>query len=179
MGVVFSATDIKSRTVAGAMLTEHTTRLNYLGVSYFARMVLVKRDNRSFSIGSPVTLGISWATLNDSYSYSMISSVAPPVGTTGSGSKKPHVALELPIVLDHNIGAGSSPGNKKSFGAYFGAGAAYTYTSISLSDGSNRKVDSYDPLVRAGIRLGAHQPFTFGLSYKWNKQIGLQILKDF
>lgn len=177
MGAVFSATDLKTRTASGTTLSEHTTRLNYLGASYFIRMVLVKRNNRSFSIGSPVTLGVSWATLNNSYSYSIVSSAAP-VGVPGSGSKKPHFALELPIVLDHNIGAGSSPGNKKKFGAYFGAGAAYTYTSISLSDGSNRTVDSYDPLLRMGIRVGAHKPFTLGLSYKWNFQLGLQILKD-
>jgi hypothetical protein len=82
------------------------------------------------------------------------------------------------VVVDFNIGAGSSVKNRKGLGAYLGGGYAYSYTTFTNS--SSQTVRSYDPLVRGGIRfsVGKQQLFTVGFSYKWIRQYGVQVLKD-
>ncbi|MEO8174809.1 MAG: hypothetical protein ABI581_17055, partial [Sediminibacterium sp.] len=129
IGADISTTDTYTRTYSSTTIREATTRVNYLGAMYFPRLVLIKQSNSSFSIGTPVTIGISWATLNTFYTYSTLSS-STPMGLISEGSKKPRFAVELPVVADYNMGAGSSRGNKKRTGGYFGAGVAYTYTTV-------------------------------------------------
>jgi hypothetical protein len=75
-----------------------------------------------------------------------------------------HLAFELPVVADLNIGMHSAADEKGSFGFYLGAGYAYSYTKLRTSVGKV-PFDGFDPLVRVGIRMGRNWETRWGLVF--------------
>jgi hypothetical protein len=109
-------------------------------VSYFPRILITEGENSSLSFGIPVGVGVGLAT--DTYN-------------SGSGV---FWSFDAPAVIDYNIGVKSTQDNDSRFGGYFGAGFGYTFANWTYDGKSTSNVNSYGPLVRAGMRFGFPQP---------------------
>jgi hypothetical protein len=131
IGATFSGSYVVQRIVTASYIDEYTARLNRIGFQYFPRMILTKNVRSSVSVGVPLTVGVSWATKNEFTSISMMSSTVPIWGLLPEKNNKAHFAVEIPVVVDFNIGAGSSLQNRKGIGAYLGGGYAYSYTTFT------------------------------------------------
>lgn len=143
----------------------------FTNLTYFPRYNILETDGSSISIGAPVGAGIG------------ISS------GTGSGDASIYWGVDLPAVIDYNIGKKSTLDNDQNFGGYFGGGFGYTLT--NWSDGSStEKINSYGPIIRGGLRFGKFDDdsdvsICIGLSYKIGletekfKTYGIQVLMDF
>jgi hypothetical protein len=137
-------------------------------LSYFPRFILTESDNSSFTVGTPVGVGIN--IINDV-----------------SGESGIAWGFDAPLVFDYNMGCKSSPENENGFGGYFGAGFGYMYTSYTFGYG-DEKATSYGPIGRAGIRFlsgGGRFATTIGMYFKTGlekqkfKTVGFNILADF
>jgi hypothetical protein len=143
----------------------------FTNLTYFPRYNILETDGSSVSIGAPVGAGIGIS------------------GGTGSGDASVYWGVDLPAVIHYNIGKKSTPDNDQNFGGYLGGGFGYTLT--NWSDGSStEKINSYGPMVRAGVRFGKFNDdsdvsICIGLSYKIGletekfKTYGIQVLMDF
>ena len=115
--------------------------------TYFARYNLSEKENSSFSIGIPLSLGFG--------------SVNSADGT--------FFGVDAPLMFDYNMGCNSTRENENGFGGFLGIGFGYNYTSVSSYMGSGN-LYSYGPEAHAGIsfmisRKDSH-PVTFGVFYK-------------
>jgi hypothetical protein len=152
-------------------------KLDRAGLVYFPRINFIEHRYFSFSVGSPLMVGISWAT-EHTYLINPLSSYMPPSGPGhGEGDKSPHFAIELPLVADFNLALGSSRKNTDSIGLYLGGGYTWNHTTVTLSQGS-QKLETYDPFFHAGIRFIRRHPISLGVSYKRNKQWGIHLMRD-
>lgn len=142
-------------------------------VTYFPKVNIKETKKSSFSLGLPTSAGIS-----------IPSNEAGP--SRGSGI---YWSLDLPLVVDYNMGCNASKKNKDKFGGYFGAGFGFTYSSWTDDGNPSNKGNSYGPLIRTGVRLrflskAKNNSLTIGLSYKIGmetekyKTIGLNVLVD-
>jgi hypothetical protein len=86
------------------------------GIIYSPRLNVHENKNSSLSIGFPMTL--AWSSLN----YVQVS------------------AIDIPIELNYNVGAGSLKGNKKSFGYFFGGGFGFHLNNVN-------RVIAYNPTL--------------------------------
>ena len=146
--------------------------LEQTNITYFPRYNFTENENSSLSIGAPVGIGIGIAT-----------------NTSGSDAGVAF-AYDLPVVIDYNIGCKSTRENEKNFGGYFGLGFGYYKVSISQSQYSDYKGETYGPLVRAGVRFGSANEswkghaVSVGLFYKKGMEkdklttIGFNVLVD-
>ena len=140
--------------------------------TYFPRYNFVENENSSFSIGTPVGLGVGLATdvYGDNWSVSF--------------------AYDLGAAFDYNIGCKSTRANPKSFGGYLGAGFSYLHVGVSNNAFSEFRGNTYGPLVRGGLRFlfskgrNAGSALNTGLFYKRGLEaakvstIGLNVLWD-
>ncbi|RPD51389.1 hypothetical protein [Paracnuella aquatica] len=107
--------------------------------SYFPRFIVASVENNSVSIGTPLGLGVGLSSdLNGNDAGIFIS-------------------YDVPMVVDYNIGAKSTPDNGSMYGAYFGAGFGYHKTIIQASETSDFNGATYGPIIRAGFRLAPPQ----------------------
>jgi len=151
-GLLGSRADISGlaryRTDTSAIDASYTMRVKQIGIVYSIRKDLIKWKWGSVSIGSPMMLGVSFTNRYRSIDFD---------GTkrdTIQGKKGGHLAFEIPIVADLNIGLHSaSDESRRSLGIYVGGGYQYSYTKIFTSVGKV-PFDSFDPVLRAGIRMG-------------------------
>lgn len=151
-GLLGSRADISGlaryRTDSSAIDAQYTMRVKQIGIVYSIRKDLVKWRWGSISVGSPMMLGISFTNRYRSIDFD---------GTkrdTITGKKGGHLAFEIPVVADLNIGLHSaSDDSKRSLGIYVGGGYQYSYTKVYTSVGKV-PFDSFDPVFRAGIRMG-------------------------
>jgi len=151
-GLLGSKVDISGlaryRTDSSAIDAQYSMRVKQIGIVYSIRKDLIKWRWGSVSIGSPMMLGVSFTNRYRSFDFD---------GTkrdTIQGKKGAHLAFEIPIVADLNIGLHSaSDDTKKPLGIYVGGGYQYSYTKIYTSVGKV-PFDSFDPVLRAGIRMG-------------------------
>ena len=117
--------------------------------TYMPRLVFGGNERSSFSLGAPVSAGIGLA--QDFF-----------------GGTSLYYGGDIPVVFDYNHGRKSSRENEDRFGWYVGTGFSYTLTYFSDSD---ENLNSYGPLIRAGIRFGAgsknpDRATTIGFSFK-------------
>lgn len=134
--------------------------------TYFPRLNLSEKENSSFSIGMPISLGIGSVNNSDGVFFN----------------------ADAPLVADYNMGCRSTPDNGSGFGGFFGAGFGYNYTTYSGYFGSGN-VSSYGPMAHAGIRFVVSQKFSevmgFGVFYKLGlesekyKTFGFNVLYEF
>lgn len=135
--------------------------------SYSPRFIISGSENSSLSVGSPLGAGIG-------------------ILTSGGDADGVAWSVDVPLVLDYNIGCKSSPANDDSFGSYFGLGFGYMYAGWSSLE--TDKAVSYGPLARAGIRLTNSERtwhmttglfFKYGLEKEKYKTFGFNVLYDF
>ncbi len=121
-----------------------------VGVIYSPRFNFLEKEKFSLSVGVPLTLGftISASTTNDLYSDYQNASVG--------------LIVNAPVMVNINMGRGSSKENKDKFGYFAGAGFGYQY-GIFASDIydpiSNDYIEDYStstfgPAANAGVRFG-------------------------
>ena len=121
------------------------------GISYSPRFNFIEQDNMSVSVGIPFTVGVS-----GSYSANYNSQ------TGGSSSNTLSVMFNAPLLINLNMGAGSTKETESRFGYFIGAGFGYHYGTYNLSDVINyedvaTKFSTMGPVGNAGVRFGVGQ----------------------
>ncbi len=152
-GLSASTADIhgKAKLVTDSSVTDsdYKLTLRQYGIVYFPRVDLVQWKNGSVSIGSAFMLGFSTTHKYTSTDFNGTRDTAI-AGVNGA-----YLAFTIPLNMDINFGLHSAQDeSRKSFGFYAGAGYSYNYTKIKTSIG-RFPYDGFDPVFRAGIRLGA------------------------
>ncbi len=150
---------------------KYSLTMAFTNLTYFPRFNLLETEGSSISVGVPVGAGMGVSS------------------GTGMGDASIYWGLDLPAVIDYNIGKKSTLDNEQNFGGYFGGGFGYTLT--NWSDGSStEKINSYGPILRGGVRFGKFDnnpdvSICIGLTYKIGletekfKTYGIQVLADF
>jgi len=118
------------------------------GISYSPRINFIEQGDMSVSVGIPFTVGVS-----GSYSANYNSQ------TGGSSSNTLSVMFNAPLLINLNMGAGSTKETESRFGYFVGAGFGYHYGSYNLSDALDyedvaTKFSTMGPVGNAGIRFG-------------------------
>ena len=120
------------------------------GFTYSPRFTFVEQPDFSLSIGIPMTVGISGsysANYNSNYGNSVNNSLG--------------FMFNAPLVLNFNMGAGSSQDNKSRFGWYIGGGFGYHYgvynrdTTDTYGDGYTESIhmNAFGPVGNVGMRF--------------------------
>ncbi|MFZ6024034.1 MAG: hypothetical protein ACOYVG_06215 [Bacteroidota bacterium] len=151
-GLLGSKVDISGlarlRTDSSAIDAQYSMRVKQIGIVYSIRKDLIKWRWGSVSVGSPMMLGISFTNRYRSIDFDGAKR------DTITGKKGGHIAFEIPVVADLNIGLHSaSDDSRRSLGIYVGAGYQYSYSKVHTSVGKV-PFDSFDPVLRAGMRMG-------------------------
>jgi hypothetical protein len=116
-------------------------------ITYSPRFNFIEQDNLSVSVGIPISLGAS-GSYNSRGSYS-------------DGNSLSFVA-NVPLIVNLNMGCGSTKENESRFGFFAGAGFGYhigtantTFTdSYGGSYTSASTVKTAGPVADAGVRIG-------------------------
>ena len=135
------------------------------GVTYSPRINFLEMENSSLSIGIPLSAGISGDYYTDTY---------------GSSENTLSLMLDVPLILNYNIGCGSSKENESRFGFFAGGGFGYRTSSYNenVDDGNGYtyqdavKVSTFGPVGNAGVRIavGRHRK---NIEIKLSFMIGL------
>jgi hypothetical protein len=121
-----------------------------VGVIYSPRFNFLEKEKFSLSVGLPLTLGFTVSASNSEDQFSDYQNAS--IG----------VILNAPVMLNINMGRGSTKDNKEKFGYFAGAGFGYQY-GIFVSDIydplRNEYVEDYStsvfgPAANAGVRFG-------------------------
>jgi hypothetical protein len=121
------------------------------GVTYSPRINFLEQPDFSLSVGIPLSVGIS-GSYSSNYNSQSGSTTDNTLGFMAN----------IPLIINFNFGAGSSPDNESRFGFYIGGGAGYHYGKYNVDT-----VDSYGgdytyqatikgfgPAANAGVRFG-------------------------
>lgn len=135
------------------------------GFTYFPRFNFIETEALSVSAGIPLVVGISavTGTTYDQYGYEYNNS---SVG----------FVLNAPLIINLNMGRGSTRENTKKFGYFVGAGFGFhhgDFLSDTYDPNTGEYIDSYStntfgPAANAGIRLGVgrkHKNIEIRFSY--------------
>ncbi|MBV9988776.1 MAG: hypothetical protein JO301_13950 [Chitinophagaceae bacterium] len=181
LGFYASATNVtgQARGLKDSVLTDCNfhLQLRQFGLVYIIRAELAQWKAGSVSIGSPVKLGLGFT---GNYNSADFNGSTTRYCDTVRGAA---LAFELPLVMDLNIGLHSAADEKGNFGFYIGAGYCYSYANLHTSVGKFR-FDGFDPLLRAGIRMGRNWETRWSLGFavkgsgSSTRTYGLQILKE-
>lgn len=114
------------------------------GVTYSPRFNFLETETMSVSVGIPLSLGASG-------SYN----------SRGYGENNLSVMLNAPLIVNLNMGAGSTRDDESRFGFFVGAGFGYHFGSFNnvTTDGFGNVYDdagtvsAYGPVGNAGIRI--------------------------
>ncbi len=113
------------------------------GFTYSPKVSFMETGNSSLSVGIPVSAGVS-----ASYSYS----------SYGGESGNLGLMLDAPLILNFNVGAGSSKETERRFGFFAGGGFGYHASSNRASDlfgnDFSYKVAGFGPVANMGFRIG-------------------------
>ena len=124
-------------------------------ITYSPRINVSETENTSVSVGMPLSIGISNTF---KAGYSLNSDSAYDYGySTG-------FILNVPVMVNFNIGAGSVPGNQKRTGFFAGAGYAYNLSTVNTFT-PNEYGPQYEfsrketkgnsgPAANLGVRIG-------------------------
>ena len=134
------------------------------GFTYSPRVNVSESDNSSVSIGLPLSIGLSYSS------------------NSVSGTASASAMVNAPLVVNYNIGCGSSRVNESRFGFFAGGGFGYhlaayadSYSNGNNADGSTT-VNSYGPVGNLGIRLGVGRG-SHNIEIKGSFMKGLDITK--
>ena len=182
LGLGANTADIKGKArgmVDSVMVdADYSLRLQQFGLVYQFRLELFQFNGGSVSIAAPVMAGFSLTRKYHSRDFN--GTTYRDVDTVKGG----HFAFEVPVYADLNLGLHSAADESgRRIGIYVGAGYAYSYTKLHTSVG---KVlfDGFDPVVRAGIRLGRAWETRWGMAFSIRgsssatRTYGLQLLKE-
>src|SRR5882762_4756141 len=97
------------------------------GFTYSPRFNFLENEDFSLSVGIPLSVGISGSYSSNYNSYS---------GSTTNNTLG--FMANVPLIVNFNFGAGSSPDNDSRFGFFIGGGAAYHYGKYNVDS-----VDGY------------------------------------
>ncbi|MDP4131023.1 MAG: hypothetical protein Q8918_11565 [Bacteroidota bacterium] len=116
------------------------------GITYSPKVSFLETDNSSLSLGIPFSVGAS-----GSYNYS----------SYGGENNSLAVMLDAPLILNFNVGAGSSKAAESRFGFFVGGGFGYHTSSYSADDiygdSYSEKMAGFGPVGNLGIRIGVGQ----------------------
>ncbi|MBI3883295.1 MAG: hypothetical protein HY305_03525 [Sphingobacteriales bacterium] len=135
------------------------------GLTYSPRINFIETESLSVSLGIPLSIGFSG-------NYSATSS-------TYGGTKESNtlgLSLQVPLMINLNIGRGATKENKGKVGYFVGTGygyyqGAYVVTQSDLYGNETKKSISYNtagPALNAGVRIGvgrAHKNIEIRLGY--------------
>jgi hypothetical protein len=136
------------------------------GFTYFPRFNFIETASLSVSVGIPLCLGLS-TTASSSYD---------PYGYGYSDNSSVGFILNAPLIINLNVGRGSTKENRKKIGYFFGAGFGYhhgDFLTDRYDQATNSYINSYTsntygPAGNAGIRIGVgrqHKNIEVRLSY--------------
>lgn len=139
---------------AGAAADNTNPSYAVYGVFYFPRINAFESKHFSFSAGVPVTAGL--------------------LATNDGGSSRIGFGVDVPLMLDLSVGAGSSDKSEAIVGGFIGAGFGfthanqkYTYSAPGWTGVERYKGTSYGPVVHTGFRYAHYKwDFTIRLFYK-------------
>lgn len=125
------------------------------GATYSPRINMMETEALALSIGVPLSIGTSGSySYNSSYGYTSETSAL-------------RFMFNAPLVINLNVGAGSSPENESRFGFFIGGGFAFHYGDFNVikvdeygnSFEDNAAFSTSGVAANAGIRIavGSHQ----------------------
>ena len=123
------------------------------GLTYSPRFNFLETESLSVSAGIPLSVGVSFSGL---YSTNYDDEVS--VG----------VVLHAPLIVNLNMGRGSTKDNTQKFGFFVGAGAAYYRGDFIDSYDEGYSINAIGPAGNAGVRLGVgrkHRNIEIRFSY--------------
>lgn len=106
----------------------------------------MENDTYAWSVGLPLSLGLSGS-----------------VNSQGTGNSSVDFVFNAPLVVNFNMGAGSTRDNDSRFGFFGGGGFGYLYATLNgystdyLGNPVSASVSSYGPVVDGGVRIGIGQ----------------------
>jgi hypothetical protein len=140
-------------TVFAASSSGTKTTVGY-GLTYSPRFNFLETESLSVSVGIPLSVGISFSTSLYSTNYDDDVSVG--------------VVLNAPLIVNLNMGRGSSKDNTQKFGFFVGAGAGYYRGDFIDSYDEGYSINAFGPAGNAGVRLGVgrkHRNIEIRFSY--------------
>ena len=147
MNAVFSQTFMHG---AGITVLGSSTGGNFSageGFTYSPRFNFIETENMSVSVGIPLSLGISFST--NTYSSTYYGNEDP----TSVG-----LVLNMPLIVNLNMGRGSTKDNRQKFGYFVGAGFGYHHGDFIEEDYSGdtygKSTNTFGPAANAGLRFG-------------------------
>ena len=189
--VVFSCTAAHAQTfMHGAGLNVFVTKVQNLeaqgfgGLEYSPRVTFLETESISLTVGIPISVGFSgsYSSTYDSY-----------YGSYTDNSLK--FMFNAPLIINFNVGCGSTKENENRFGAFVGGGFGYHYQTASgtVYDESGYPIDkasasTFGPAANAGFRIavGSHQKnietrlsYMKGLSDNNSNIFGVSVLFNF
>jgi hypothetical protein len=130
------------------------------GLTYFPRFNFIETESLSVSAGIPLTVAISVST--GYYDYYYGGYYDPSVG----------LVVNAPLIINLNMGRGSTKDNRDKFGYFVGAGFGYHHGDFLTTDEFGYSVyestNGYGPAANAGLRFGVgrkHQNVEVNFSY--------------
>ena len=132
------------------------------GFTYSPRFNFLETEKLSVSVGIPLSIGISATT--GSYDY-----------TSNSYNSSIGFVFNAPLIVNLNMGRGSTKENRQKFGYFFGAGFGYNhgdFIGVDNIDQNGNLVSTSDnnfgPAANGGIRFGVgkkHKNIELKFSY--------------
>lgn len=135
------------------------------GLTYFPRINFLETSTLSVSVGIPLSLGLSASS-----SYYIGS------GVYGSNPASIGFVANVPLIVNLNVGRGSTKENRDRYGYFVGAGFGYHHgnfiTTKTNSSGYDytgvESINSFGPAANAGVRIGvgrAHRNIEIRFSF--------------
>ncbi len=124
------------------------------GFTYSPRFNFSESEDMSVSVGIPLSVGVSFSTSAYSSTYNDNVSVG--------------LVLNAPLIVNLNMGRGSTKENRDKFGYFVGAGFGYYHGDFVDSYDDTYSLNAFGPAANAGIRLGTgrkHRNIEIRLSY--------------
>ncbi len=125
-------------------------------VGYSPRVTFLETESLSVSVGVRLGVGISFST----YFYDYYSDVSYGL------------VLDVPLIVNLNMGRGSTKENRDKLGYFVGAGFGYHHADFKKYDYYGEPVpeatNAYGPAANAGLRFGIgkqHQSVEINISY--------------
>ncbi|NLR79563.1 hypothetical protein [Chitinophaga eiseniae] len=143
---------------------DHTPRFGSIfsiAITYSPRFNLMEHKHTSLSVGIPLSIGgsggrggrqtDSYYVGDDIYYYDY---------DTGEPEVKSRFMIDVPVILNFNVGALSSPDNPRRVGFFVGGGFGYHYGPVNVKQvirnyhyTDSTYQDSFGPVANAGIRI--------------------------
>ena len=164
IGAVFSQTFMHGAGVNVMVATADNSDASVgEGLTYFPRFNFIETEGLSVSVGIPLTVAISVSTgYYDSY-YSSYYDAS--VG----------LVVNAPLIINLNMGRGSTKENREKFGYFVGAGFGYHHGDFITVESDiygdytfTESINTFGPAANAGLRFGVgrnHQNVEVNFSY--------------